>query len=208
MELTKQRKVLVGVLCLGLGGLVVDRFVLGSPETASAGDEVITVEAPPAAEPLAGQAPEPDVTSEPVQALPSYSSLTRRLIQAQEQAGPAAHTDQNDDPFALPKQWQVELANPLNQPASDPATQTHRISGLFKLDGTVRTSIDGKDEMLAVISGGGLDGRAIRVGQKVRVPDGKGSHKIYKLIRVGSRFVVWQPEGTQEEITMRVEEVL
>ena len=31
MEMTKQRKMLVGVLCLGIGGLAVDRFVLGAP---------------------------------------------------------------------------------------------------------------------------------------------------------------------------------
>jgi hypothetical protein len=208
MEMTKQRKMLIGVLCLGLGGLAVDRFVLGSPETASASDEVITIEAPLEEKPAADQANASNAAGEPVNALPSYASLTQRLIQAQDQAGPDPNAGQNNDPFALPEQWQAEAAEPINQTTAQPAVQAHRITKLFRLDGTVSTNIDGKDEMLAVISGGGLDGRAIRVGQKVRVADGNGSYRIYTLIRVGSRFVVWQPEGTQEEITMRVEEVL
>ena len=208
MEMTKQRKMLVGVLCLGIGGLAVDRFVLGAPETASADDEVITAQAPLETEPAAEQAPEPGAAGGSIKALPSYSSLTQRLVQAQEQAGADPQAGQQDDPFALPERWRVEESRPINQAAPDPVAKTHRISTLFRLDGTVSTSIDGKEEMLAVISGGGLEGRAIRVGQKVRVPDGNGSYDIYTLIRVGSRLVVWQPEGTQEEIIMRVEEVL
>ena len=208
MELTKQRKLLIGVLCLGLGGLAVDRFVLGSPESASADEEVITIEAPADLQPSTEQTPALAAAGEPVKALPSYASLTQRLVQAQQQAGPEHLADAGSDPFAMPQQWQIEEARPSSPSNTAPNAKTHRITTLFKLDGTVSTSIDGKDEMLAVISGGGLDGRAIRVGQKVRVADGKGAYDIYKLIRVGSRFVVWQLEGTEEEITMRVEEVL
>lgn len=208
MAMNKQRKLLIGVLCLGLGGLVVDRFVLGSPESASADEEVITVELPQASKPTPEQAAASASPGEPVKALPSYASLTQRLVEAQQQAGESPQIEPNSDPFAMPLQWRVEEARPINQDAIDRTAKTHRISSLFKLDGTVSTSIDGKEEMLAVISGGGLDGRAIRIGQKVRVANGNGSYDIYKLIRVGSRFVVWQLEGTDEEITIRVEEVL
>lgn len=211
MEMTKQRKMLVGVLCLGLGGLAVDRFVIGSPESASASEEVVVadVQTPPALEPAVVDEPTPQTHGEPSKALPSYASLTERLIAAQNQQETAIVQHDRQDPFALPKQWQSDKSSvPTQSNGSTGSKQRVRITGLFKLDGTVRSLIDSREEMLAVISGGGLDGRAIRIGQQIKVPYGDGSSDTYELVEVGSRYVVWKSLGTGERIKMQVEEVL
>ena len=211
MEMTKQRKMLIGVLCLGLGGLAVDRFVLGAPESASASDEVVTIQgpqAPPALQPLAELAPEPETTGEAPKALPSYASLTQRLIEAKAQAGDPTPTDQEADPFALPEQWRAAKQRPTKQEPVNPTAREHAISRLIKLDGTVRSEIDDKEELLAVISGGGLDGRAFRLEQVIRVPNANGLHDQYQLIEIGSRYVVWGALDGGDRIRMEVEEDL
>lgn len=206
MEMNKQRKMLVGVLCLGLGGLVVDRFVIGAPEAAAAAEGELADVVPPELEPVTIETPSSRAEDQPAKALPSYASLTERLLVAQAQQVADPQGASREDPFALPPQWQSDKTTPPTQ--RDPNPDPDRISDLFKLDGTVRSVIDGKEELLAVISGAGLDGRAIRVGQKVRVPNNDGTYDLYELVEVGTRYVTWLSERSQKRITMRVEEVL
>ena len=211
MEMNKQRKMLIGVLCVGLGGLAVDRFVIGSPESAAADDQADEeiVQAPPAPELVVEEEPAPQTNGEPSKALPSYASLTERLIVAQGQQATAVEPQDRHDPFALPEQWHSDKSRAPTQTGQGGGSKQHvHITGLFKLDGTVRSLIDGREEMLAVISGGGLDGRAIRVGQKVRVPYRDGTFDEYVLVEVGSRYVIWKSLGTGERIKMQVEKVL
>lgn len=216
MEMTKQRKMLIGVLCLGLGGLAVDRFVIGAPESAAADDEVITVEAtpppapPPALQALAEPTSEPEAAGESPKALPSYASLAQRLIQAKAQAGDPAPTDEQADPFALPEQWRAAAFKPTQQQPTDPNAKQHAISGLIKLDGTMhaRSLVDGKEELVASISGGGLDGRLFRKEQIIRIPNDRGSHDRYKLEEIGSRYVVWLALDGGYRIRMEVEKDL
>jgi len=215
MEMTKQRKMLIGVLAVGLLGLVVDRMFLAAPESAAADDsEVIVVEpdgpTPPS---LPGtqprQAPAAAGTADQSEssALPSYASLTERLVQAQQQA---SETDSGGraDPFALPSQWQADRSKPSTQPETQRKATGQRLTMVFTLDGTVRSVIDGKEELMAVISGGGLDSRAVRVGQKIRVANEGGERQEYVLVEVGPRYVVWLNQSTKERIEMRVDEVL
>ena len=211
MEMTKQRKMLIGVLCLGLGGLAVDRFILGAPESAAADDEIITIQepqTPSTLQPLAELNPGPEAPGEAPKALPSYASLTQRLIQAKAQAGDPTLAGQQADPFALPEQWQSAKTRPRQEEPLDPAEKEHVISGVFKLDGTVRSLIDEREELLAVISGGGLDGRAIRLGQVVHVSNDRGSHDKYQLVEIGTRYVVWLALDGGDRIRMQVEEDL
>lgn len=208
MEMTKQRKMLIGVLCVGVFGLVVDRLFLAAPEQAAADDAEVVAEV------VAEVPPTPLNTSQPVtttaaegDALPSYASLTERLIQAQQ------HQDQQSDhgrsdPFDLPEQWQADRSKPTFQGSQPTQGTGQRLVAMFKLDGTVRSVIDGKEEIMAVISGGGLDGRAIRVGQKIRVTNSTGTHEDFTLIEVGSRYVVWMSETTKQKVEMKVDEVL
>lgn len=207
MEMTKQRKMLAGIMVLGLCGLALDRFVIGAPDAAEAEMEEITFEAP-AFEPVAEDEPEPEVTGEQAKTLPSYSSLTERLLRAQEQGSAGVIPQGREDPFALPEQWQTDKTRPGIKQQEEPGQDDQQITRLFKLDGTVRSMINGKEEMLAVISGGGLDGRAIRIGQKVRVPGDNGTQDQYELVEVGSRYVIWKSQRTGKRIVMQVEEVL
>lgn len=211
MEMTKQRKMLIGVLCLGLGGLAVDRFVIGTPETAAAEDEIVTIQAPPDFEPLADPASvlgETDDSDGPAKALPSYATLTQRLMNAQANAGEQTPAERDGDPFALPQQWQAVKREILDQEDIEQPKKQHAITSMIKLDGTVRTEIDEKDELLAVITGGGLDGRAFRLNQILRVPDGKGKFDHYKLVEIGTRYVIWQDLNGEDRITMQVEKDL
>lgn len=209
MAMNKQRKMLIGVLLLGVGGLGVDRFILGTPDAAAADDSDSAEQAPPEFEPIVAEETTPDADDEQGGALPSYASLTERLVLAQERQAAAIESNERDDPFSLPEQWQSDKSKP-QVPAGDSQASAKRvhINGVFKLDGTVRSVIDGKEEMLAVISGGGLDGRAIRIGQKIRIPNRDGSSEEYLLVEVGSRYVVWKSLGGGERIVMKVDEVL
>lgn len=209
MAMNKQRKMLIGVLLLGVGGLGVDRFVIGTPDAAAA-DDTATVEAVvPGIEPIVIDEPTTQVGEEQAKALPSYASLTERLVQAQEQQALSHDGNEREDPFALPEQWQSDKIKPRISTGDTPASaQGVQINSLFKLDGTVRSLIDGKEELLAVISGGGLDGRAIRVGQKIRIPNDRGASEEYVLVEVGSRYVIWKSLSSGQRIEMKVEEVL
>lgn len=209
MAMNKQRKVLVGVLLLGVGGLGVDRFVIGTPDAAAADDAAPIEQTPPAFEPITVDESTPtEGSDDPPEALPSYASLTERLLLAQERQH-SDNSNEREDPFSLPAQWQADRSKPQVAPeVASESKERVRIKALFKLDGTVRSVIDGKEEMLAVISGGGLNARAIRIGQKVRVADGNGSHEEYVLVEVGSRYVVWESVASNERIKMTVEEVL
>lgn len=207
MQMNKQRKMLIGVLCLGLGGLAVDRLLLSAPDSAVAEQEdVVDLATPPidanlADAALQGQDPRSAIDAD---ALPSYASLTERLVLAQQQQTEAPVSGR-DDPFAVPKQWQAQQPETLVK-AQEGSPKQHRIASFFKLDGTVRSLNNGKEELLAVISGGGLDGVAIRVKQRIRVPNSDGPPEEYELVEVGSRYVVWYAIGTDERIRMNVEQ--
>jgi hypothetical protein len=207
MEMTKQRKLLIGVLCLGLGGLAVDRLIIGMPEAASAQQANEAEDAPIALERAVDESAIVEPAPRGIDALPSYESLAERLILAQQRVGATAATGR-EDPFAMPDAWAtpVRVEDTVEEaPRTDLA---ERLNGLFQLDGTVRSLIDGEEEILAVISGGGLDGRAVRIGQQVRVPDGSGGTDAFELVEVGSRHVVWLSLETDERVHMRVDEVL
>ncbi|MFK7789188.1 MAG: hypothetical protein AB8C95_06830 [Phycisphaeraceae bacterium] len=205
--MTKQRKMLIGVLCLGVSGLVVDRLFLAAPESAAADDGEVIVEVPAEAPPLPAPQPVAAQQNEQTDTLPSYASLAERLVTAQQKQGLQADQTQND-PFDLPAKWQTDRSTPAFEAAQPTQGSGQRLTAVFKLDGTVRSVIDEKEEIMAVISGGGLEGRAIRVGQKIRVTSRSGTYEDYRLIKVGSRFVVWQSETTQETVEMKVDEVL
>ncbi len=207
MEMTKQRKMLIGVLCIGVLGLVVDQLFLGVPQDAAADDGEVVAVVPPPVTPLSMNQLAPAIEPKDAEALPSYASLTERLVQAQQQDDPQGEQDRHD-PFDLPKQWQTERSKPTFQAEQPTQASGKRLTAVFKLDGTVRSVIDGNEEIMAVISGGGLDGRAIRVGQKIRVTSSTGSHEDFKLMEVGSRYVVWMSETTQQKVEMKVDEVL
>ncbi|MEM9346541.1 MAG: hypothetical protein AAGB26_07980 [Planctomycetota bacterium] len=205
MEITKQRKVLLGIIVVGLCALVVDRFVIGPPDSAEAAMDDISFETP-AFEPASEDESVAEIPAADAKVLPSYASLTERLIEVrsameQDNAG-------REDPFALPEQWQTDKGKPAIEQETPVDTSDQEITRIFKLDGTVRSLIDEKEEMLAVISGGGLDGRAIRIGQKIRVPTDIGPPVEFKLVEVGSRYVIWKSERTGNRIVMQVEEVL
>lgn len=211
MELTKQRKILIGVLLVGLSGLGIDRLFLAAPENALASEQAVVelltddISQVQDSAILANAAVEQALLDD---GLPSYAALTDRLIDAQ-RAMPKAIVDEAvRDPFALPQKWQADPATPTF--AASPATEqaANQLNAVFKLDGTVRSVIDGKAEIMAVISGGGLAGQAIRVGQNIRVTYRSGSYEDFTLVEVGSRFVVWKSNTTNERLEMKVDEVL
>ena len=211
MEMTKQRKMLIGVLCAGLFGLMVDRLFLAAPESAAADDSDVIIEAPapPTIASPIGIQPAPAVAgdTQATDTLPSYASLTERLITLQQQTN-ESESQSRDNPFALPAQWQAERSTPQTQEQQPQNTATgQRLTTVFKLDGTVRSlsKTDGNEELMAVITGGGLDSRAIRVGQGVRVANEAGVEQSYVLVEVGPRYVVWINKATDERVEMRVE---
>ncbi|MEM6504543.1 MAG: hypothetical protein AAF711_03660 [Planctomycetota bacterium] len=205
MEMTKQRKVLLGIIAAGLVALLVDRFVIGLPDSAEAAMQDISFETQELG-PAAEDEPVAEIPALDAEVLPSYAGLTERLIEAQSTM--EQDTAGREDPFALPEQWRTDKTKPLIDQETPVDTSDQEITRIFKLDGTVRSLIDEKEEMLAVISGGGLDGRAIRIGQKIRVPTDNGPPVEFKLVEVGSRYVIWKSERTGNRIVMQVEQVL
>lgn len=190
MEMNKQRKMLIGVLALGLGGLGLDRLVLAPPESASADDGSLAMGGTDAGDSSVPAIPGIEIADPVAQAaeaidqalaLPSYASLTERLIQAQtEQAAVALSGDQSHDPFALPDSWQgKQTTADVEQPTGPgPDAKDKGFLDRYTLDGTF---ISGSGRR-AVISG-----RAVRRGQTVEG---------YRLARIEARWVSWQtPEG-------------
>ncbi|MGB0768763.1 MAG: hypothetical protein ACPGYV_13765 [Phycisphaeraceae bacterium] len=210
--MTKQRKMLIGVMCVGLGGLAVDRLLLGPPENASASDEVLVIEAPAAAEvedTRASTASADDPEAE-VGSLPSYASLTERLIRAQSSESTPSLDEQvaSPDPFRVPSQWQTRPSVPRVEAPTQTTAASERLNALLTLDGTVRSLIDGKEELMAVVTGGSYTAQAVRVGQRIRIPMGNGVMADFELIEVGTRYVVWQAVGSKDRVEMRVAKVL
>lgn len=211
MEMTKQRKILIVTAGLGLGGLVLDRLVLGPPESASAD------QAPAAAEQAAPPALQPEQKVQPGEkpdqpALPSFASLTERLIQTSQQAPQT----ENSDPFQLPAGWQTTA---LSDPASQQQTQNlaadtqyaKRLRDQYKFYGTTNLRIEGKDVRLAVIKRVGQSqqflpvAHVIRVDTGVSTPDGEKIYESYQLEKMGSREVYWvSVDDPTREVVMQI----
>lgn len=208
MEMTKQRKMLIGVLCIGVLGLVVDQLFLGVPQDAAANEGEVVAVVPPPVAPLDATPPLSTAQTTAGDVRPSYAALTKRLLQAQQHEAAQDAQGSRPDPFDLPEQWQTDRSMPTFEAQESAQVTGQRLIAMFKLDGTVRSVIDGNEELMAVISGGELDGRAIRVGQIIRVTNRSGTHEDFKLIEVGSRFVVWVSETTGRKVEMSVDEVL
>jgi len=218
MEMTKQRKMLIAVLVIGLGGLALDRFVLGTPESASADAGDVPIHAaqpgpPPPAQStaIATASPTPggdDV--EQVESLPSFASLTERLIAAQAQQ----QTQEQDfsDPFNVPADWspqRVETTNQTTAVVQQVAPLQEYLLNQYRLDSTSRVATNGQDELLAVVASGQSRGRFLRVGDYVDVrytspTSGVGEQvERFTLVEVGNRYVVWQ--STTQEPQLRIQ---
>lgn len=203
MEMNKQRKILVGVLATGLIGLVLDRLVLAPPDEASAElvdmQEIAALEdesdsdssALPALD-IAGSTEAPNEQGESSGVLPTYASLTQRLVDVQATRHATDPSDQKaHDPFTLPGHW---LPKSAEEPAPEPAAAVTRGDDVFlgkhRLDGTFRHG----EQQRAVVNG-----LAMSVGDVVAG---------YRLIRVSSRWVQWEPVDGGRVLTMRASDDL
>lgn len=218
MEMTKQRKMLLSVLGLGLGLLVLDRFVLSAPDSASADlrPDIPQQAVAPAPEVPAPDQPEPGVDTGP--SLPSYATLTERLIAAQSSGsahpgGADGQPAEADDPFQLPKDWRPAAADPVPGVKRTAPTQDTKSAQLllnsYRLEGTYR-SINGEQvEKLAVVSG-----KPMRIGDTVQVdPSGpgvtSGASRFYMLVDIDteSRTVTWESSDKKLRVVMHTDKL-
>ena len=190
MEMTKQRKLLIGVLCFGVFGLVVDRFLLAPPESASADDSSeVQADADVADAPGLGIAA-PETVEEPqreASSLPSYASLTERLLALQSsqlaQTPPAEQG--GDDPFALPKDWS---AKPAMQQTPDQAPGGDATDQAFLAKNRLVATLNDRGKQRAVVGD-----NLMKIGDKL---DG------YTLIQIAPRRVIWQSRDGQRAVVM------
>ncbi|MFI4860501.1 MAG: hypothetical protein ACIAXF_07455 [Phycisphaerales bacterium JB063] len=153
-KMTRQRKWLVGVLVLGVGAVVVDRAMLGGPESANASDGAAPQDGEAAAtgsEAVADSSTPGDVVSAdgPV----DLSEFARRL---EELPDVRDGTIGRRDVFELPAHWEPQLLEEAVQPDSEPepvvadgrlgrafqAKHTH--DGAMQVGGVDYAIIDGK----------------------------------------------------------------
>ena len=198
MELTKQRKILIGVLGVGLLGLAVDRFVLGLPAEANAAATVVN---PPVAaadpQPVAGgqgTAAAARVSGNATTALPDYTALTQRLdalgqTAAQDAAGSGR------DLFAEPEAWvpAVPEAAPVDTPRppiEDPVEflehyqlESIVIRALSPVENVMVAQINGVEHR----EGATLEMFVLR-GFTDNPTDGRGA--VWESIRTGQMFVM------------------
>lgn len=210
MQMTKQRKLLVGVLCAGLGALTLDRLVLAPPESASADQaQPVAADASPAAPSgtlLNRQDDAPDADGEQdASALPSYASLTERLlalqsaqtVQVQQTVGllePDAEQSLQGpaDPFAVPEDW----APQAQQHSAPPPAQTQDAAGkaeqAFLARHRLAATLNDAGRQRAVV-----DGKLMTIGDEL---DG------YKLIRINPRWVIWESLDGKHAAVMHTEQ--
>ena len=185
-KLTRKRKWMMGVLALGVGALVMDRTLLGPPETASASDAVAATSdaalVQPAASTDASAVAPATVGGE---APADLSAFAQRLAAMPQPTGEAF---ERDDAFDLPKDWApTPLAGP-QAVAEDPRERTalaRAFHAAHTLNGTMNA--DGVD--VAVVNG-----QPYRVGAAL---DG------FVLKQVANRMALWQSTETGEMVVLR-----
>ncbi len=217
MQMTRQRKMLIAVAGLGLGGLMLDKFVLAPPQSASADEYAVDAEekAPQAAAPAAADGHSAG-TAQASTTLPSFATLTDRLIATSSESTSSSFTD----PFKLPDGW-IAPQSGLNQPEANNNDTTEYedsrqlLLEQYKLDGTSRLVSEQGEEIIAVVTGENQSRRLMLVGQTVEVklkkstPDGSPAVEHYRLKEVGAGFVIWESIDSSKRIAeMRTKNVL
>lgn len=193
MELTKQRKMLIGILGTGILGLVVDRFVLAPPEMASAdfiGAEDLTADEK-SVDRLLSEKPEERIDR---QALPSFESLTERLIAVQSrQVRQTSQSEIGHDPFAVPEDWQPASApEPVSEgefeleDMDSGQNQDQQFLAQHRLDSTFRTA----KQFRAVV-----DRKTLSLGDTLAG---------YRLVQINSRWVLWQSIDGDRPVVMHL----
>ncbi|XAL98861.1 hypothetical protein OT109_14880 [Phycisphaeraceae bacterium D3-23] len=188
-KMTKQRKLLIGVLVLGVGAVVIDRAVLGGPEEANASDAALTdgdTTAPGAAaiEPVAAT----DVPAE--QAAPAgrgpidLSDFARRL------EGMPRVTDGTlgrEDVFVAPVGWQPQLIEEAAE-ETEPVVADGSLGRAFQGDHTHDGVIKIGETLYALV-----DGAKVTENQ---ILDG------FILIRFNTRQSLWESTLTGEFVLL------
>ena len=219
MQMTKQRKLLIGVAVLGLCAFVLDRTVLGPPESASA--NVAPVQ-PPASPPPGDASALPPQALQPTPgnagqtapaSLPSFATLTDRLMQtSQTTVDPVTL----NDPFSLPSGWNKAAATTALPVGTATANQSaESLLQQYKLDGTFRSKVREQTVMMAVVSGGGYERKVMAVGDEINVKQVRqplqteDQFDVYRLIEIGNRVVIWAlKRDPSQTVEMNAEEVL
>lgn len=172
MELTRERKILLGAVALAAGAFLVDQVMFGAgPDDAEAGVAVVrsvprTVRPQPAAAIAASPAPQ------------SESSLAQRLEEAAGAQAMSVGLPDLVDAFVAPESWAPPEQRPQNNQA---ALSGQEFAQRHKLDAIMHGS------------GGGfalVNGKAVKPGQKL---DG------FELVELGQRSATFRgPAGVVE----------
>lgn len=200
MEMTKQRKVLAGIMCAGLGLLALDRLVLAPPQTASA--DVAAHSAASGTEPgltgsvLNDQAPAEGPEADSAPTLPSFTALNQRLASAHPAQPAQAEPDvSSHDPFALPEQWAPETPaapDPQPQPQAAEDAEALEADRAFAASHTLEAVLDAGGTQHAVV-----DRRLLKLGDELSG---------YRLVRINARWVLWESVEGNRAVIMRLED--
>ncbi len=208
MEMTKQRKLLLVVAGLGLGGLAVDKLLLGPPESAKADVKAVAQQAPaPVQQPPTDQ-PGDGPSEGEQKALPSYATLTERLIETADRTAPR----QTGDPFAMPADWAPVITNTPGRPEQARDNEwSRRLLAQYKFYGTTTLEVEGEEVQLAVIRKGKMGQQFGQLGHMIRVETGKKTqrgepeYEMYQLVKIDPRKVVWRSiENTEQTVEMQI----
>ena len=128
------------------------------------------------------------------EALPSYATLTERLIAT---ADPA--TDQQPgDPFAMPAGWGTVITDtPSGSEQAQDTEWAKRLLAQYKFYGTTTLELEGQEVQLAVIQKAGVGQQFGQVGHTIRVETGQTSeqgeemYELYRLVKIEPRKVIW-----------------
>lgn len=223
MAITKQQKMLIGVVVAGVCALAADRFLIGPPESASASQGAAISPEAIAANPLVPQAAEvPGATTTnaqdpatPGSSLPSFESLTQRLIKAQTTQATQTEPQAQHDPFGLPAGWDKRPTQQAIDAQPKPeSTVPEPLLSQYKLDGTYRSVVDGQVKSFAVINGHVMSlGQGIKVRLAQPLAGSESMVEVFRLIKVrtadkGPSKVVWESTVDYRLIEMSAPSVL
>jgi len=188
MALSRKHKILLAVVGMGALALVLDRTVLGKPQSAEAAVE--TAAPGDAADTASTQAAEALAASQSGQALANLSDFAQRLAQnehAQETSGSLR------DAFAPPESWPQRVE--IGEMADQPQVSEKQLSDLGK-------ALMNNYEIEGIVDSGGIRNRLIIGGKIVEIG---GVFEGFILIAIRERVAVWQStEEADERLLMRI----
>lgn len=200
MELTKKRKIMIGVMAVGIAALAVDRFALGPPAEARAAATARPAESPQASsQPTSAPATATDPTgaTDIKTALPDYTGLTQRLAELQK-SDVGIDPSTSRDLFAEPPDWAPVVHEPVREAGPRPPIEDpNAFMSAYRLESVQLQAVDGARKTTVAL----INGKEYMEGATLETFVLRG----FTDNPTEGRSAVWESRKTGQMFVMRIE---